>query len=191
MSEELAFPVAGAVLKAAADIKLVLFDVDGVLTDGSLFISDDGQEFKAFYSRDGHGLKMLQRSGVEVGIITGRNSKVVSHRAAELGVKHLFQGAQDKLATYLSLVGEFNLDAKAIAFIGDDVVDLPVMLQTGLAVAVQDAHPIIKQHAHWVTPSRGGRGAARELCEMIMYAQGTYSSQMRRFYVSSKGSASL
>lgn len=191
MNKELSFSVAAEVLKAAAAIKLVLFDVDGVLTDGSLFMSDDGQEYKAFYSRDGHGLKMLQHSGVEVGIITGRTSKVVEHRAAELGIKHLFQGSQEKLATYLDLVEKFNLNPQEIAFVGDDVVDLPIMLQTGLAVAVQDAHHLIKQHADWVTPSRGGRGAARELCEMIMYAQGTYLTEINRFYVAPKGSVGV
>jgi len=191
VNKELSFSVAAEVLKAAAAIKLVLFDVDGVLTDGSLFMSDDGQEYKAFYSRDGHGLKMLQHSGVEVGIITGRTSKVVEHRAAELGIKHLFQGSQEKLATYLDLVEKFNLNPQEIAFVGDDVVDLPIMLQTGLAVAVQDAHHLIKQHADWVTPSRGGRGAARELCEMIMYAQGTYLTEINRFYVAPKGSVGV
>jgi 3-deoxy-D-manno-octulosonate 8-phosphate phosphatase (KDO 8-P phosphatase) len=191
VNKELSFSVAAEVLKAAAAIKLVLFDVDGVLTDGSLFMSDDGQEYKAFYSRDGHGLKMLQHSGVEVGIITGRTSKVVEHRAAELGIKHLFQGSREKLATYLDLVEKFNLNPQEIAFVGDDVVDLPIMLQTGLAVAVQDAHHLIKQHADWVTPSRGGRGAARELCEMIMYAQGTYLTEINRFYVAPKGSVGV
>jgi 3-deoxy-D-manno-octulosonate 8-phosphate phosphatase (KDO 8-P phosphatase) len=188
VNKELPFSVAIKVLKAAADIELVLFDVDGVLTDGSLFISDDGQEYKGFYSRDGHGLKMLQHSGVEVGIITGRNSKAVQHRAAELGIKHLFQGRQEKLATYLSLVEELNLNPRTIAFVGDDVVDLPIMFQVGLAVAVQDAHHLVKKHAHWITPSAGGHGAARELCEMIMVAQGTYLTEINRFYVSPKGS---
>jgi len=189
VSKALPFSVAANVLKIAADIKLVLFDVDGVLTDGSLFISDDGQEYKAFYSRDGHGLKMLQHSGVEAGIITGRNSRVVERRAAELGVKHLFQGCQDKLATYLSLVETLKLNPQTIAFVGDDVVDLPIMLQVGLAVAVQDAHHLIKNHAHWITPSGGGRGAARELCEMIMVAQGSYFTEMNLFQVAPKGSA--
>lgn len=183
MSEILAppFDIPEHVSRAAKNIKLVLFDVDGVLTDGSLFIGDDGQEYKAFNSRDGHGIKMLQNSGVSVGIITGRTSKVVKQRVADLGIQHVFQGCQDKLPVFQDLVKKLGLDTSETAFVGDDVVDLPIMLRSGLAITVQDAHYLIKHHSHWITPSRGGRGAAREICEMIMHAQGKLSDEMSSY----------
>ncbi|UCE88775.1 MAG: 3-deoxy-manno-octulosonate-8-phosphatase KdsC [Pseudomonadota bacterium] len=169
------------VLAKAAQIKLVLFDVDGVLTDGSLFIGDDGQEYKAFHSRDGHGMKMLQASGVEIGIITGRTSQVVEHRMASLGIQHVFQGRLEKLPAYEELIAALGLSVEQTAFVGDDVVDLPVMRRVGLAIAVQDAHPLVKQHAHWQTPHAGGRGAGRDVCELIMEAQGTLEQQMQKY----------
>jgi len=165
----------------AARIRLVIFDVDGVLTDGSLFIGDDGQEYKAFHSRDGHGMKMLQRTGVHIAIITGRTSQVVKHRVADLGIEHVYQGQRDKLVAFERLVHDLALDSAEIAYVGDDVVDLPVMRRVGLAIAVQDAHPLVKQHAHWQTPSKGGRGAARDVCEMIMEAQGTLQAQLQEY----------
>jgi 3-deoxy-D-manno-octulosonate 8-phosphate phosphatase (KDO 8-P phosphatase) len=150
----------------------VIFDVDGVLTDGSLFLGDDGQEYKAFHSRDGHGMKMLQSTGVKIGIITGRTSQVVKLRMDSLGVAYVFQGQLDKLPAYRRLRAELRLQANEIAYVGDDVVDLPIMREVGLAIAVQDAHPLVKQHAHWQTPTAGGRGAGRDVCELIMEAQG-------------------
>lgn len=175
------YAVHATVTHLASLIRLVLFDVDGVLTDGRLFLDDTGKESKAFHSRDGHGLKMLQTTGVEIGIITGRSSRVVELRAAELGVRHLFQGCQDKLPVYQQLVGKHGFDPKVVAFVGDDVVDLPIMTRVGLAVAPQDAHHLVKQRAHWVTPSKGGQGAARDVCELIMEAQGNYEKEFTRF----------
>ena len=169
------------ILSKAALIKLVVFDVDGVLTDGSLFLGDDGQEYKAFHSRDGHGMKMLQHSGVDIAIITGRSSEVVKHRMRNLGVRHLYQGQQDKVPAYRALLAQLGLTAEQTAYVGDDVVDLPVMRQVGLAIAVQDAHPLVKQHAHWQTPHAGGRGAARDVCELIMEAQGTLQTQLQKY----------
>jgi 3-deoxy-D-manno-octulosonate 8-phosphate phosphatase (KDO 8-P phosphatase) len=160
------------VMEKARDIDLVIFDVDGVLTDGSLFLGDDGQEYKAFHSRDGHGMVMLMRTGVKIGIITGRTSDVVRIRMESLGIHHVFQGHRDKLPPYRQLKTELNLDDRQIAFVGDDVVDLPILQRVGLAIAVQDAHPLVKQHTHWQTAHGGGRGAARDVCEMIMEAQG-------------------
>ncbi len=157
----------------ARQIKLVIFDVDGVLTDGSLFLGDDGQEYKAFNSKDGHGMKMLQASGVAIAIITGRTSEVVRIRMSSLGIAHVYQGKAEKLPAYEELKDELGLSDTQIAYVGDDVVDLPVMTRVGLAISVQDGHGLTKQHAHWVTPSGGGRGAAREVCEMLMDAQGT------------------
>jgi len=160
------------ILDKAKKIRLVVFDVDGVLTDGSLFLGDDGQEYKAFNSLDGHGMKMLQRTGVEIGIITGRTSKVVSMRMDSLNVQHVYQGQLEKLPAYQTLKKDLGLEDDQIAYVGDDVVDLPIMRQVGLAIAVQDAHHLVRQHAHWQTPSGGGRGAAREVCELVMEAQG-------------------
>jgi 3-deoxy-D-manno-octulosonate 8-phosphate phosphatase (KDO 8-P phosphatase) len=156
----------------AADIKMVIFDVDGVLTDGSLFLGDDGQEYKAFHSKDGHGMKMLQEAGVAIAIITGRSSEVVRIRMQNLGVEHVFQGIHDKREAYQQLKRQVGLSDRQIAYVGDDVVDLPVMTQVGLAVSVADGHALVKQHAHWVTANGGGRGAAREVCELLMDAQG-------------------
>ena len=168
-------------LEKAARIELVIFDVDGVLTDGSLFVGDDGQEYKAFNSRDGHGIKMLMKHGVEVAIITGRTSKVVEHRVANLGIVHVYQGALDKLVCFNELIGKLGVDPQQIAYVGDDVVDLPVMTKVGLAIAVQDAHAFVKQHAHWQTPSAGGRGAARDVCELLIEARGKLQAELESY----------
>jgi 3-deoxy-D-manno-octulosonate 8-phosphate phosphatase (KDO 8-P phosphatase) len=165
----------------AAAIRLVIFDVDGVLTDGSLFIGDDGQEYKAFNSKDGHGMVMLQHTGVQIGIITGRTSEVVRIRMESLGIAHVYQGRREKRPAYESLKQVTGLKDGQIAYVGDDIVDLPVMTRAGLAIAVQDAHPLTKHHAHWVTPSGGGRGAAREVCELIMEAQGTWQDALQHY----------
>ncbi|MGB5569660.1 MAG: 3-deoxy-manno-octulosonate-8-phosphatase KdsC [Sedimenticolaceae bacterium] len=165
----------------AANIRLIVFDVDGVLTDGSLYIGDDGQEYKAFNSKDGHGMVMLQHSGVEIAIITGRSSEVVRIRMASLGIQRVYQGKKEKLPAYEELKQITGLGDEQIAYVGDDVVDLPVMTRAGLAITVQDAHPLAKQHAHWVTPSGGGHGAAREVCELIMDAQDSLQSALQRY----------
>lgn len=169
------------ILEKAARIRLVIFDVDGVLTDGSLFVGDDGQEYKAFNSRDGHGIKMLIRHGVTVAIITGRTSRVVEHRMKNLGIEHVYQGQLEKLPAYEKLSSELNIGAEQTAYVGDDVVDLPVMRRVGLAIAVQDAHPLVRRHSHWQTPTRGGRGAARDVCELLMEAQGVLEQEMSSY----------
>ena len=165
----------------AARIRLLIFDVDGVLTDGSLFVGDDGQEYKAFNSRDGHGIKMLLKYGVEVAIITGRTSRVVEHRMANLGITHVYQGKLDKLPAYEELRTRLGISPEETAYVGDDVVDLPVMRRVGLAIAVQDAHPLVRRHSHWQTPSTGGRGAARDVCEMLMEAKGVLQDELDRY----------
>ena len=169
------------ILEKAKQIKLVIFDVDGVLTDGSLFFDNDGQEYKAFNSRDGHGMKMLKETGVEIGIITGRQSDVVKHRMLNLGIEHVYQGKLEKLPAFEELIEKLGVSKDNVAYVGDDVVDLPVMLKAGLAIAVQDAHALVKQHAHWTTPNGGGRGAARDVCELIMQAQNTLDDQLRKY----------
>jgi 3-deoxy-D-manno-octulosonate 8-phosphate phosphatase (KDO 8-P phosphatase) len=169
------------VIERAKRIRLVVFDVDGVMTDGSLYLCDDGQEFKAFNTQDGLGMKLLKASGVELGIITGRTSNVVTKRAENTGVSHYFQGVEDKLEAFERMTRELGLTHDQCAFMGDDVVDLPPMRRCGLAVAVPAAPPLVKSHAHFVTTREGGRGAVRELVELIMQAQGTYDDQMAQF----------
>lgn len=169
------------ILEKAASIRLVVFDVDGVLTDGSLYLGDGGEEYKAFYSRDGLGMKMLQLTGVLIGIISARNSQVVTHRMQNLGVQHILQGKINKLSAFKQLCEELQLKPRQVAYVGDDLIDVPVMLQVGLAIAVADADPLVVKHAHWQTQTVGGRGAAREVCELIMQAQGTLADQISRF----------
>jgi len=166
----------------AKPVKLLLFDVDGVLTDGRLYLDNRGEEYKAFNSRDGHGLKMLQRNGVDVGIITGRTSQIVAHRTKELGIRHVRQGCADKYPVYEQMLVELGLKHEQVGFVGDDVVDLPIMLRVGLAICPQDGHFLVQRHSHWVTPNVGGRGCARDACELLMLAQGTFDAEMQRYY---------
>jgi 3-deoxy-D-manno-octulosonate 8-phosphate phosphatase (KDO 8-P phosphatase) len=165
-------------MSRARKIKLVAFDVDGIMTDGTLFLADDGQEYKGFNSLDGHGLKMLKSSGVELAIITGRNSRVVEHRAKNLGIAIVHQGAHDKLTVYQALCRELDLDCEATAYMGDDVVDLPVMRRAGLAITVPAAPELVKAHSHYTTTREAGRGAVREACEFLMRAQGTLDAAL-------------
>lgn len=169
------------ILAKAAAIRLVIFDVDGVLTDGSLFFSDRGEEFKIFNARDGHGIKMLQHSGVEVAILSGRRCAAVQARMEALGVRHVRQGLEEKASAFAALIRELGLAADQVAYVGDDVIDLPVMSRVGLAIAVHDAHPLVRKHAHWQTVHAGGQGAAREVCEMIMEAQGTLQTALSEY----------
>ena len=169
------------ILDKAKKIKLLVFDVDGVLTDGSLIVGDDGEEYKAFFSKDGLGMKMLQATGVKIAVITARTSNVVINRMQNLDIKHIYQGQLEKLPAFEKILTELDLSAEQAAYVGDDVIDLPVMLKAGLAIAVQDAHPLAVQHAHWQTPHNGGRGAARDVCELIMQAQGTLESQFQKY----------
>lgn len=169
------------ILEKAKKIKLVIFDIDGVLTTGALFIGDDGQEYKAFHSKDGHGLRMLQDAGVEVAILTGRKSNVVAHRASDLGITRVYQGKREKLPAYEELVEETGLSHEEIAYVGDDVVDLPVMTKVGLAICVQDGHPFVKKHSHWITDRNGGCGAGRDVCELILEAQGKLQGMLASY----------
>ena len=165
----------------ARRIRLAIFDVDGVLTDGSLYVTDGGEEIKAFNTLDGHGLKMLRESGVELAIITGRTSRSVELRAKNLGIELLYQGATDKAQAFAALLAARALDAAATAYMGDDVVDLPVMRRCGLALSVPHAPLIVRQHADYVTREPGGRGAVREACEFIMHAQGTLAPALAAY----------
>jgi 3-deoxy-D-manno-octulosonate 8-phosphate phosphatase (KDO 8-P phosphatase) len=165
-------------IERARAVKLIIFDVDGIMTDGTLYLADDGQEIKGFNSLDGHGLKMLKNSGVELAIITGRVSQLVSHRARNLGITHLHQGAHEKLPVYRQLLDDLNISPEQTAYMGDDVVDLPVMRRSGLAVTVPAAPDLVKAHSHLITRREGGHGAVREACEYIMRAQGSFDAQM-------------
>ena len=165
----------------AAKIKLLVMDVDGVLTDGRIFIRDDGEEIKSFHTLDGHGLKMLQQSGVQTAIITGRDAPSVGVRVRQLGIAYYFKGIHDKRAAYAELREQAGVAEDECAFIGDDVVDLPVMVRCGLPVAVPEAHWFAKQHAAYVTQRSGGQGAVRELCDLIMQAQGTLDAALAEY----------
>jgi 3-deoxy-D-manno-octulosonate 8-phosphate phosphatase (KDO 8-P phosphatase) len=155
----------------ASRVKLAVFDVDGVLTDGKLWFSDDGRELKAFHVQDGFGLKRLMANGIEVAIITGRISHIVTERTAELGIAHVYQDQGDKLACFEQIIAALNLTPEQCAYTGDDVPDLPVMRAVGLSIAVANAHPSIVGHSHWQTRLAGGHGAAREVCDLLLLSQ--------------------
>ncbi len=165
----------------AQKIKLLLLDVDGVLTDGKLYFGNDGSELKAFSTLDGHGIKMLQKSGVRVGIITGRTSQLVSQRAANLGIEILIQGREDKLAAATDIMTDLQLELEQIAFMGDDYPDLAVIRRAGLGMTVANGHPAVVEHAHWQSQKEGGAGAVREACDLIMQAQNTYQTALEAY----------
>lgn len=168
-------------LEKAANIKLAVFDVDGVLTNGQLILGENGNEYKAFHVRDGHGLVMLLESGCHIAVITARSSNIVAERMASLGIKYVYQGEKDKGARLMALVDELGIQRKHVAYTGDDVIDLPAMTKVGLPIAVADARPEVKEHADWVTEERGGQGAVREVCELIMKAQGKFDAKIKAY----------
>jgi 3-deoxy-D-manno-octulosonate 8-phosphate phosphatase (KDO 8-P phosphatase) len=162
-------------------IRLAIFDVDGVLTDGTLHLSERGEEIKAFNILDGLGLKMLSASGVIIALLSGRKSKIVVSRAKEIGVSHLMQGVDDKLESYHRLLRKLDLAEEETSFMGDDLPDLPVLRRCGLAFSVPNAPEIVRSHVHYVTSAPGGQGAAREACEFLMRARGTLENQLRTY----------
>jgi 3-deoxy-D-manno-octulosonate 8-phosphate phosphatase (KDO 8-P phosphatase) len=164
-----------AVQRKAKKIKLLLLDVDGVLTDGRIIVDDRGVETKQFHVRDGQGISLLLRSGVDVGFVTGRSSKVVSRRAKELGVRIVRQGVQSKLDAYNVIRANSGLSDDQIAYMGDDVIDLAVLRRAGLAITVSDGWHGLKSSVDFVTASAGGRGAVREVAELLLIAQGNWS----------------
>ena len=165
----------------AARVKLLLLDCDGVLTDGRIMLLADGDEQKTFHTRDGHGLVLLHRAGLQSGIISGRTSTAVAARARDLGITHVRQGTHNKIVEFAEVVAAAGVSAEAIAFVGDDVTDIPLMRRSGFAVAVADAAPEVRAHAHYVTTLPGGFGAVREVCELILKAQGRWDELMRRY----------
>lgn len=169
------------VLARAAKIGLLALDVDGTLTDGRLLYGADGQEWKAFNAQDGLGLKRLMANGVDVALITARSSHAVAFRAQELGIAHVYQGQADKYACLAQLRNGATLSQDQIAFAGDDLADLRAMAASGFAVAVANAHPWVLERAHWRTQHAGGRGAVRELCDLILLAQGKLQSELQHW----------
>lgn len=163
--------VPDSVRDRARNIELVVLDVDGVLTDGSLYYTANGEGQKRFHALDGHGMKMLIQSGVQVAMMTGRQSEITNRRAAELGIPHLLQNVRNKGKALTELCQELNIDLNNVAFIGDDLIDLPAMQRVGLALSVPNAPIYIQQAAHWVSQLAGGQGAAREHCDMILASQ--------------------
>ena len=168
-------------LQKAAQIKLAVFDVDGVLTDGRLILGESGDEYKAFHVRDGHGLVMLLETGCKIAVITARSSKIVSERMASLGIEYVYQGQKDKGAKLASLIDELSFTKEQVAYVGDDVIDLPAMTKVGLPIAVADAHSEVKKYAEWITENPGGKGAVREICELIMHAQGKLEDRIKAY----------
>ncbi len=169
-------------LKKMERIKLLLMDVDGVLTDGRIIYDNLGNELKAFDVKDGHGLKMLQRAGIQLGIITGRSSQVVDKRAAELDIEILYQGVKIKLEPYLEIMAATGLTDEQIAYIGDDIVDLPLLRRVGFSATVADAVEDVKPLVDYVTSRPGGRGAVREVCDMLLRAGGHWESLTERYF---------
>jgi 3-deoxy-D-manno-octulosonate 8-phosphate phosphatase (KDO 8-P phosphatase) len=169
------------VLDKAKAIKLLVLDVDGVLSDGRLYFSNSGDEIKAFSTLDGQGIKMLQRSGVEVAIITGRSSELVTRRANNLGIEHLIQGREDKLTALNELIATVGVNYSEIAFLGDDLPDLAAIRKVGLGMTVANGHHFVVEHADWQTQARGGEGAVREACELIMRAQGSLRAALEAY----------
>lgn len=163
-------------------IRLLILDVDGVLTDGRIVFDSNGVESKFFNVKDGHGIKLLQRAGIAVGIISGRKSQVVANRAAELGITHLYQNSLDKLTPYRDLLAKTGLRDDQVAFMGDDVIDLPLLRRVGFAAAPADAVPEILTHVHYVARNRGGWGAVREVCDIILKGQGHWETVTAKYY---------
>lgn len=171
----------GAAQKAAG-VRLFLVDVDGVLTDGGIVFDGDGREIKRFHVRDGHGIKMLQRAGVEVGIITGRTSEVVSIRAKELGIAIVRQGSTDKVAVWREILSEKNLSPRETSYVGDDIVDVLLLKEVGFSAAVSDAEEYVREAVDFVSSRQGGHGAVREIIEFLLHSSGAWEKVASRYF---------
>jgi len=167
----------------AAKVKLMIFDVDGVLTDGSLHYGAEGEALKTFNVQDGLGIKLLQESGVLTAIISARRSPQVTARAKDLGIEFVHQGGHDKLTPFKALLAQLNLTEEQVGFIGDDVVDLPILGRVGFAVSVPNGRPEVHSRVHHITEAAGGKGAVREVCEFVMRAQNSYDKILNQFMV--------
>ncbi|NVK20970.1 MAG: 3-deoxy-manno-octulosonate-8-phosphatase KdsC [Kangiellaceae bacterium] len=169
------------VAKAKA-IKLVICDVDGVLSNGQVIFGNHGEELKTFNIKDGLGLKSLMNNGIEVAIITGRQSHIVEKRCAELGIKHLYQGKSDKVSSYHELCQKLSVNPDQVCHVGDDLPDLPLFQLSGLGISVADGHWFVQQNAHWITTNKGGFGAVREITDMILFSQGKLSELHNKYW---------
>lgn len=175
--DPLPHPVAETVLAQARRVRLLILDVDGVLTDGRLYYGADGAEQKAFHAQDGSAIKRLAAAGIPVALISGRRSDAVRRRAAELALRHVYLGREDKAAALADLHAQTNIDPANMAHVGDDLADLPLFAHVGMAFAVADAHPVVRSRAHHVAALGGGRGAVREICDLLLHAQGKWPRQ--------------
>jgi 3-deoxy-D-manno-octulosonate 8-phosphate phosphatase (KDO 8-P phosphatase) len=169
------------VVEKAKKLKLLILDVDGVLTDGRLFFDNEGTEYKCFHARDGHGIKLLRQTGVEVAIISGRRSNSVALRMKNLGIEYIFQGHENKRSAFAELLEKTGIMPEQAAYVGDDLLDLPIMMRVGLAIAVSDANFAVKERADWCTTLPGGQGAVREVCDFIMQAQGNFDNVLNAY----------
>lgn len=168
---ELYQPVTDAVFQQASAVRLLICDVDGVFSDGRIYLANSGEELKAFHTRDGYGIKAVRQAGIEVAVITGRRSAIVQKRMTALTVSHIYQGQENKLAAFNELLVKLQLNASEVAYIGDDLADWAVMQHCGLAVAVKDAHPYLLRQTSYITSLPGGYGAVRELCDLLLISQ--------------------
>lgn len=169
------------ITEKAKKIKLLILDVDGVLTDGRLFFDNKGEEYKCFHARDGHGIKLLRQSGVEIAVISGRKSNSVRLRMESLGVKYVYQGYEDKITAFAEIIQQMSIKLIEVAYVGDDLIDLPIMTRVGLSIAVNDATNEVKKYADWCTKTPGGLGAVREVCDYIMQSQDTFKSILKSY----------
>ena len=169
------------ILKKAAKIKLLIFDIDGVLTDGRIYLSEHEEIFKAFHVHDGVGIKMIQKAGIETAIITGSQSRIVRLRAKYLGIHHVHQVIEDKIPAYENLISVLNMKNEEVAYLGDDLPDLPLMRRAGLSIASANATSFVRDHANWTTKAEGGAGAAREVCDLILCAKGLLDKIHQRY----------
>lgn len=174
--------ISESLLKKIKFIKLLILDVDGVMTDGRIIYDDDGKETKVFDVKDGHGIKLLMRAGINVAIITARESKVVLHRAKNLGIEAVYQKAMDKVAAFEDIAKKKQLPPDEVAYMGDDLVDIPLLRRVGFAIAVKDAVEDVKKHVHYVTIRNGGCGAVREVCELILKTQGKWAEVTAKYF---------
>lgn len=170
-----------AALAKASQVRLMIFDVDGVLTDGGLYYGPDGEPIKRFNALDGHGIKMLQQHGVATAIITARQSPIVLRRAKDLGIAHVFQGVHDKRVAFAQLLEQTGIAAEACGYIGDDVIDLPILVRAGFTASVANGHHAVKTRVDYITAASGGNGAAREVCDLILHAQGNYDTAVAAY----------
>ncbi len=169
------------VIQKAKQLKLLILDVDGVLTDGRLFFDKNGDEYKCFHARDGHGIKLLRQTGVEVAVISGRKSQSVALRMKNLGVEYVYQGHENKIAAFNEIIQTMGIKPEQAAHMGDDLLDLPIMVRVGLSIAVNDANDSVKDYADWCTKTSGGLGAVREVCDFIMKAQGSFDAVLQSY----------